>query len=341
MNGDFDPENYASEADYTAGRKRAERRIDRPEDHRRAEERANERGKAGADDSERDNERGSLRPVSVEQMLMRPIPSWLVRGVLPERSFGRIFGAPGSGKSFIMLDMAAAVARGVPWLGRRVHRSGVIYVAGEGHLTLRLRAYLEHYAIATTELARMRAVPANINLMHPETDLEALVSEIRKAASSMGGVALVVLDTLNAMMPGGDENPRTIWDTWCGRSAPDGRDRLRGGLRPPFRKRRDQRIARAFKPEGSRRLRDEGLGDGTERVEETLEDRDGEPGHRFGSGCNRSTSARIRTPRPTPASGSRPARLCQPPDHDDDEAVRRDVALDALREILVDPARRS
>ena len=336
MNGDFNPNDYASEADYMAGRKRAERRIHREEIPPNEKKRANERGKAGADDSERDNERGSLRPMSVEQMLMRPIPSWLVRGVLPERSFGVIFGAPGSGKSFIMLDMAAAVARGVPWLGRRVHRSGVIYVAGEGHLTLRLRAYLEHYAIATTELARLRVVPANINLMHPETDLEALVSEIRKAAIGMGGVALVVLDTLNAMMPGGDENTsadmgqmvasaRRVMDA-IGCSVVyvhhSGKDETKGS-------RGHSSLLAACDFE----LKVSVIG--TERVAETVKQRDGESGDRFAfrlhpidlgpdpdpeadAGDRLSSCAVVRSDQTTTTT----------------KPIRRDVALDALRETI-------
>jgi len=161
----------------------------------------------GTDRYERDGDR-SLRPRQVSELLLQPSPRWIVHGVVPERSLGVVFGASGSGKTFLVLDLAATVSRkGLRWFGRRVRCGSVIYVAGEGHLKLRLEAYLRHHDIPADDLHRLRVVTSSVNLLAPASgDLDTLIVEIKQAAAELGGVVLVVLDTLNAMMTGGDEN---------------------------------------------------------------------------------------------------------------------------------------
>ena len=192
----FDP--GMTEAEYTRGRRRRVNGDDRgahDEPHHDHEQ-----------DSTTDDPR-SLRPLTIEQLMQRPSPTWLVRNVMLRNSLSVIFGASGSGKTFLMLDMAAAIAQGKRWCGRRVQPGGVVYVAGEGHLRLRLAAYLQHHQITPADLRRLRVVASTMNILQDDTgDLETLIAEIRKAAAALGGVVLVVLDTLNAMMPGGDEN---------------------------------------------------------------------------------------------------------------------------------------
>ncbi len=185
-----------SEADYRAGKRRPNGADEAPEPDVRDD-----------DHHDDDDDRHSLRPLSVTELLRLPTPTWLVRGLLPERGFVVMFGASGSGKTFTALDLACAIAHRETWFGRRVRAGGVIYVASEGHLKLRLEACMVHHGLDAGRLNRLRFVPATINLLRPESgDLDTLIAEIKKAAHEMGGVALVVLDTLNSMMPGGNEN---------------------------------------------------------------------------------------------------------------------------------------
>jgi AAA domain len=56
-------------------------------------------------------------------------------------------------------------------------------------------------------LEPFRVVASNVNLLERQSDdLPFLLRELRLCAEGMAGVSLVVLDTLNAMMCGGDEN---------------------------------------------------------------------------------------------------------------------------------------
>src|SRR4051812_5462453 len=59
-------------------------------------------------------------------------PEYLIPGILPRESAAMIYGAAGSTKSFLALDMALCVATGTPWMGRPVQRGCALYVAAEG-----------------------------------------------------------------------------------------------------------------------------------------------------------------------------------------------------------------
>jgi len=43
-----------------------------------------------------------------------PPSQWVVRGVLPASGLAAVFGASGSGKTFLVLDLCAAIAEGRP-----------------------------------------------------------------------------------------------------------------------------------------------------------------------------------------------------------------------------------
>lgn len=147
-----------------------------------------------------------LRPVTVDDILAQPAQGWLIRSVLPKQSLALVYGQSGSGKSFLTLDMAGCILRGRPWYGQRVSKGGVIYIAGEGHLRNRLRAYLAQHGLAAADLSGLRVINTYLNLRDPKADLLPLLHELQNAAASMGGVSLVVIDTLNSVMGAGDEN---------------------------------------------------------------------------------------------------------------------------------------
>jgi putative DNA primase/helicase len=147
-----------------------------------------------------------LRPLTVAEIRAMPAPPWLVREIVQSRSLLLVYGASGSGKTFLMLDLALGIARGCRWFDCRVRQGGVIYIATEGHLKLRLDAYMQHNGLTDAELTPFRALSTSLNLLDPDADLAPLLEALREAANDMGGVAFVVLDTLNAMMAGGEEN---------------------------------------------------------------------------------------------------------------------------------------
>lgn len=126
---------------------------------------------------------------------------WRVRGVIPAEGIGAIYGASSSGKSFLALDMLAAIARGGEWFSYRVKHAPVVYVAleGEAGISNRVQAYQSERG-PLPDAFRFLLTALDIR---DGTDRAELVKAI-KATGQAGGV--LVLDTLNRAAPGMDEN---------------------------------------------------------------------------------------------------------------------------------------
>lgn len=171
----------------------------------------NGRNAQGADAPECQFEPVSVEPrkrrynvATVADLLNQPRPAWLVRGLLPARGLGVVYGAPGSGKSFLMLDLAAAIAQGKAWAQQRVRHGRVVYVGLEGSVRARAEAYLQAHELRPDELAALQIIERQgVDLLAESArDAKDLVADLQDGEP----VALVVVDTLNRAMPGGNEN---------------------------------------------------------------------------------------------------------------------------------------
>jgi hypothetical protein len=133
-----------------------------------------------------------------------PAPRWLIKGVLPDADLIVIYGASTAGKSFVALDMACALARGVEWRGRKVRQTNVVYVAAEGAggFKKRVQAYAEHHQVPLQDLAAPLGVLASAPNLLEKADCSDLVQAIK----ARGNVGLVVVDTLAQTTPGANEN---------------------------------------------------------------------------------------------------------------------------------------
>ena len=131
-----------------------------------------------------------------------PPMQWRVRGVLPVDGLAALFGASGSGKSFLILDMGCAVAGGdYDWHGRRVTQAPVTYVCleGEAGMGKRVKAWSRHHNKPVPDALRFITQPFDL--------LSDDVPELAKAViAGSGAGGLVILDTLNRAAPGADEN---------------------------------------------------------------------------------------------------------------------------------------
>ena len=126
---------------------------------------------------------------------------WMVRGVLPAEGLAALFGASGSGKSFLILDMGCAVAGGdYDWHGRRVTQAPVTYVCleGEAGMGKRVKAWSRHHNKPVPDALRFITQPFDL--------LSDDVPELAKAVIAGGAGGLVIIDTLNRAAPGADEN---------------------------------------------------------------------------------------------------------------------------------------
>lgn len=136
-----------------------------------------------------------LSASDVEQLA--PI-EWCIKGVLPAHGLAQVYGASRSGKSFLVLDMACAVAGGRTWFGYRVNRAPVVYVALEGEAGFRLRAqaWSTHSGQSLPDGLHMVMQPFRIDVQQDVLDLAAVIP----------AGAVTVIDTQNRAAPTADEN---------------------------------------------------------------------------------------------------------------------------------------
>ena len=133
-------------------------------------------------------------------------PEWLIQGVLPADGLGVIYGTPGTGKSFVALDVALHVADGRAWMGRKVRQAGVVYVAAEAGRGMRKRivaALRHHHFPRSLPLALITVAP---KLGHREGDARLLADDIVAQLPDGFRPGLIVIDTLARAMAGCDES---------------------------------------------------------------------------------------------------------------------------------------
>lgn len=127
---------------------------------------------------------------------------WIIKGVLPKAGLGVVYGASGSGKSFAVLDMGMAIARGCEWRGKKVRQGRVAYIAAEGAdgFRKRLAAYAKHTGVdlATVPMTVLNAAP---NLLEKQDAVD-----VAKGIKASGGADLIVIDTFAQTTPGANEN---------------------------------------------------------------------------------------------------------------------------------------
>lgn len=133
-------------------------------------------------------------------------PQWLIEGFVVANSFCRLYSPPKSGKSFVALDMAACVALGIPWHGRKVRQGKVLYVAAEGQhgmRSMRVPAWEAQHGLDLTGSGMFDLLPVPIQWSRAD-HTAALLALIQKM-----GYVLVVVDTLARTIVGVNEDNNT------------------------------------------------------------------------------------------------------------------------------------
>jgi hypothetical protein len=139
---------------------------------------------------------------TAEDLKNDPPLEWTVRGVLPANGIGAIYGLPSSGKTFLALDLAFAIATGKNWFGNPTIQRPVAYVALEGSHGIRQRMAAWEKSNSTTAPKNLYFVTATVSV-EDELAWRALSKEI---SSTLGDGAIVFIDTLNRASPTADEN---------------------------------------------------------------------------------------------------------------------------------------
>jgi len=163
--------------------------------------------------SEIDEDTGELveRPLftKVSDLLanIKPI-QWLVENYLETDALSMVYGPPGGGKSFCVVDLACCIATGTPWHGMPVRQGAVFYIAGEGHngLARRFAAWEKAHGIKLD--ASVPLFKSNRAVMMLDGDAAAgMAAEVERLVRETGHhPAMVNIDTLARNFGAGDEN---------------------------------------------------------------------------------------------------------------------------------------
>ena len=117
---------------------------------------------------------------------------YVVKGIFGKGNIVVLWGAPGSGKSFVQLEMACAIGAGLPWRGRRTKRGIVIYVCAESS-----RPYVENRVVALKQEwpaaaeADVLIIPLALDLLNERTgDVDRVIATGELLAKEVGEIAL-------------------------------------------------------------------------------------------------------------------------------------------------------
>jgi hypothetical protein len=135
---------------------------------------------------------------------MSTASNYLVKGILPRTGLAVVWGPPKCGKSFWTFDLVVHIALGREYRGRKVQQGVVVYCAleGGGGFGNRIEAWRKQHGNGSEQNVPFYLIRQPFDLV---ADQQILIAAIR-AELGKAVPAVIVIDTLNRAMGGGDEN---------------------------------------------------------------------------------------------------------------------------------------
>jgi KaiC/GvpD/RAD55 family RecA-like ATPase len=151
--------------------------------------------------------KGALRFDRADYVLSQVTnPDWLITEVFERNRLITVFGAPKSGKSFIAIAMACAVAKGTPFYGHEAKKAPVVYLAGEGVSGIKRRLAVFHQSKYGGSLEGAPLFLSNRgSRINEAEEYEKLETEINLLKQEVGQIGLIIFDTFQRNFSG-DEN---------------------------------------------------------------------------------------------------------------------------------------
>lgn len=157
-----------------------------------------------------------FKPMGLGGLLSRPRKQWLIDNVIGAGDLGMIYGSPGSGKTFVTVDMVFAACLGQEFARRFFtnKQMSVAYCAGEGvsGLPQRFAAAAEYYGVDDLpNFTFFDVIPQLYTDDQAGAEIASMQNFIteqlaRQAAGQAHQLDLLILDTLHAATEGADEN---------------------------------------------------------------------------------------------------------------------------------------
>lgn len=155
---------------------------------------------------------------TINDLLKMPKPRWLIEGMFEANSLVMVAGAPGSFKSFLVLDWIMCMALGKQWHGKNVQPCKVLYILGEGKASLlkRMLAWFEHHECTNEKdfpvLNENLRVTFDVPQLLEKEHYGGLMTALTADATFDPNV--IVIDTFARSFVGGDENSSLDTGLW-------------------------------------------------------------------------------------------------------------------------------
>ena len=126
-----------------------------------------------------------------------------IEGLFYEKKVSVVYGAPGSGKTFVLLDIAAHAVLGKSWQGCQVDKTKVLYIALEGASGMKCRrdAWCKHNGINDPNSLPLYFADGSLDIRKGKATRKA-IAEFAKAHD----IKWIIIDTLSRAMAGGEES---------------------------------------------------------------------------------------------------------------------------------------
>ena len=144
------------------------------------------------------------RFLTLDELKNLPPASWLIKGFIPEGSFGIWYGEPGTFKSFLALHASLCLANGNEFFGRMVHQGDVFFLAGESAAGFRPRtmAWEQHFGFPNAH------PPFHIQIggaaLNQPGEVQRLARDILAISENP---KLIVIDTAQVYLSGNENSP--------------------------------------------------------------------------------------------------------------------------------------
>jgi hypothetical protein len=154
---------------------------------------------------------------SFDALLSLPPKPWLIDQVIGRGDIGMIYGPPGCGKTFVVIDLILAACTGEQWAKRfdPVSKLNVAYCAGEGisGLPSRFKAAARRYSVTSLPMFTFFKTIPQFFIGNAEDDITAatikqFVREWKKRQTEeqTKPLDILVIDTLHTATTAADEN---------------------------------------------------------------------------------------------------------------------------------------
>ena len=154
---------------------------------------------------------GGIELLSINDLKNKMRFTWLVKGLIAEKSLVCMYGVPGCGKTFMALDIGLHIAHGMQWNNYPTGHGLVFYIVAEGvnGIYNRIKAWHSFHNTSMDE-AGFFIIEMYKHCLHKRKFSEDLIKIARAQEKKLNiKTRMIIIDTLSHALNGLDENSST------------------------------------------------------------------------------------------------------------------------------------